>query len=184
MVVHGGSTVNHRRPHTPSRDFTQNRLYNAPIRPSLAPSLMHSLPCRFHSKSASVLPSSMSCASFSATTCELVQASETKSRHHRQEGRTLLWVPQDRKPGRTWFSISSSRATASPHRTTALAVLLPAHSTATHRSLAGRLREGATQGGGACTSRSRRRRTAAAPPWRGAGDSAVASRPQGGCVTR
>ena len=79
---------------------------------------------------------------------------------------------------------ASSRATASPHRTTVLAVLLPAHSTATHRSLAGRLREGATQGGGACTSRSRRRRTAAAPPWRGAGDSAVASRPQGGCVTR
>ena len=79
---------------------------------------------------------------------------------------------------------ASSRATASPHRITVLAVLLPAHSTATHRSLAGRLREGATQGGGACTSRSRRRRTAAAPPWRGAGDSAVASRPQGGCVTR
>ena len=35
-------------------------------------------------------------------------------------------------------SAASSRATASPHRTTVLAVLLPAYSTATRRSVAGR----------------------------------------------
>ena len=81
---------------------------------------------------------SISWASCRSLPANQVQASETKSRHHRQEGRTLLWVPQDRKPGRTWFSISSSRATASPHRTTVLAVLLPAYSTATRRSVAGR----------------------------------------------
>ena len=58
-------------------------------------------------------------------------------------------------------SAASSRASASPHRTTVLAVLLPAHSAATRRSLAGRAQGGRGQGTPSASARGQRSTTSA-----------------------
>ena len=59
---------------------------------------------------ASVVPRSMGRASRRSLPCESVQGSEDTSRHHRQERRTLIWVPPQRTPRTTCFSSSSPSA--------------------------------------------------------------------------